>query len=197
MQKNKKKISVLFVREDSIYKSMNLDCWDIKRDARNWNEGCPLIAHPPCRAWGRLSHFAKPRPDEKELAIYSINLIRKYGGVLEHPAASKLWKEMNLPKGNEIDKFGGFSLCINQSWFGHKAEKRTLLYICGCCKEDLPIVPLKFDAIEFVIETSIKKGSSGFRKSVTKKEREATPVELAKWLVEVAEKCTKNNIHDI
>ena len=114
---------------------MGLDCWDIERNALNWAGGNPIVAHPPCRAWGQLSHFAKPREGEKELAIYSINQIRKYGGVLEHPRASKLWKEMNLPTGSQVDEFGGYTLCINQSWFGHRAEKKTLLYICGCPKK--------------------------------------------------------------
>lgn len=78
-------ISVLFVRKDSVYKTLGVDCWDIERDATNWPGGNPLIAHPPCRAWGKLSGFAKPREGEKELAINSIELIRKWGGGIRTP----------------------------------------------------------------------------------------------------------------
>ncbi len=183
-------ISVLYTRADSIYKQLGVDCWDMERDARKWPGGNPIVAHPPCRAWGQLSHFAKPRPDEKELAISAVKQIRKYGGVLEHPRASKLWKEMNLPMPGEVDEYGGYSICVNQSWWGHKAEKKTLLYIVGCKIGGLPPIPISFNAIEYTVGSK-KKKKSGRRtkKEITKKEREATPVEFAKWLIEVANKC--------
>ena len=96
------KISALFVRKDSIYKTLGLDCWDIDRDGRRWPGGNPCIAHPPCRAWGQLSHMANPREGEKDLAIFAVNRIRMYGGVLEHPRASRLWPCLNLPVGDEV-----------------------------------------------------------------------------------------------
>lgn len=183
-------VSVLFARQDSIYKTLNVDVWDIDRDARNYSGLGPVICHPPCRAWGQLAHMAKPRPDEKELAIYSINKIRQVGGVLEHPRASKLWPTMNLPKPGEIDLYGGFSILINQSWFGHLAEKSTLLYICGLSKNDLPQIPIKFDAITHTVSSKIKKKSGRrIKKELSKKQREETPIDLAKWLIEVASKC--------
>ena len=62
-------VAVLFARADSNYKQLpECDVWDAERDARKWPGGCPVVAHPPCRAWGRLRHFAKPRDDEKDLA---------------------------------------------------------------------------------------------------------------------------------
>jgi hypothetical protein len=79
-------VAVLFAREDSIYKTMpNVDVWDAARNALNWQGGCPVIAHPPCRAWGRLRHFAKPVDGEKDLARWAVAQVRKWGGVLEHP----------------------------------------------------------------------------------------------------------------
>src|ERR1700732_1019228 len=96
-------ISALFVRSDSIYYDLGLDCWDIVRDARNWPGGNPCIAHPPCRAWGSFSWNAKPRPDEKHLAITAVAMVRANGGVLEHPRASKLWSAAGLPLSDEKD----------------------------------------------------------------------------------------------
>lgn len=183
-------VSALFVRTDSIYKSLEIDCWDIERDARLWPGGNPIIAHPPCRAWGKLKAFAKPRPDERQLAIWSIEQIRKYGGVLEHPRHSSLWKEMNLPTGKQIDQFGGFSICVNQFWWGHLAEKKTLLYICGVKPHNIPKIPLRFDLIEYVVTTSKKKNG---KKEISKKMREATPIEFAKWLIELASRCVVSN----
>lgn len=104
-----RQVAALFVRADSIYKDMpGVDAWDAERDARTWPGGCPVVAHPPCRAWGRLRQFAKPRADEKELALFALQQIRKFGGVLEHPAESSLWNEAFLPKPGEFpDERGG------------------------------------------------------------------------------------------
>ena len=64
-------IAVLFARNDSRYKQLEgYDVYDIDRDARNYNGTNPVIAHPPCRAWGRLSHMANPRPDEKDFTLH-------------------------------------------------------------------------------------------------------------------------------
>lgn len=180
------KVSALFVRQDSIYKQLGVDCWDIDRDARNWPGGNPLIAHPPCRAWGRFRAFANPRPDEKQLAITAIDLIRKWGGVLEHPAASSLWKCVGLPlPGENADQWGGWSLSVDQFWFGHKARKRTWLYIVGVSPGKIPAYPLKMDAIEYVVN-----GDKGTRwkKEITRKEREHTPPAFAEFLIELCEK---------
>lgn len=183
-------ISVLYTRVDSIYKTLGVDCWDIERDARKWPGGNPIVAHPPCRAWGQLAHMAKPRPDEKLLAISAVNEIRKNGGVLEHPRKSKLWAEMNLPQPGKTDEYGGYTICVNQSWWGHKAEKQTFLYIVGCDRNELPPIPISFSAIEYTVSSKIKKKSGRrIKKEITKKEREETPIELAKWLIEVAKKC--------
>jgi hypothetical protein len=135
--------------------------------------------------------MAKPRPDEKELAIYSINKIREVGGVLEHPRASKLWPTMSLPKPGEIDEFGGFSLCVNQHWWGHKAEKKTMLYICGIDKKDLPFIPINFDRIDFTVTSSIRKSSGRLKGRLGKKDNEGTPINFAKFLIGIASKCNK------
>lgn len=74
-------VAVLFARKDSIYKTIpGCDVYDTDRDARNYDGPYSIVAHPPCRAWSQLSHFAKPRPDEKELARFAVRQIRKYGG---------------------------------------------------------------------------------------------------------------------
>lgn len=182
------KVSALFVRKDSVYKALGVDCWDIDRDARNWPGGNPVIAHPPCRAWASLRGQAKPREGEKDLAIISVQWIRKWGGVLEHPRTSKLWMEASLPAPGRYDEFGGYTLLVNQSWWGHKAEKKTFLYIVGCRQKDLPPIPIRFDAIQYTVASKIKKKSGRrTKKEITKKEREETPIAFAKFLIQIAE----------
>lgn len=190
-----RQVAVLFARTDSIYKTMpGCDVWDIERDARKWPGGAPVLAHPPCRAWGRLRGFAKPRAGEKELALWAVEQVRRHGGVLEHPEGSTLWAEAELPGPGCTDEFGGFTFPVAQSWFGHRAEKMTLLYIVGCRPQELPSLPTRLGESTHVIAqhrtlkdgSRLRKGMPGWRPEVTKAEREHTPPQLAEWLVEVA-----------
>jgi len=187
-------VAVLFARADSNYKAMaGCDVWDAERDARRWPGGAPVVAHPPCRAWGALRHRAKPREDEKALAFFAVAQVRQFGGVLEHPAHSTLWPAAGLPQPGERDEFGGWTLPISQSWWGHRAEKATWLYIVGCAPADLPPMPMVLGEASHVITTGhgLRKGMPQWRPSVTKAEREHTPPALAEWLRELARRCRR------
>lgn len=185
-------VSVLFVRADSIYHSMPVDAWDATRDATKYQGPASIVAHPPCRAWGGLRANAKPRPGEKDLGPWAVEQVRKWGGVLEHPRASSLWPHCNLPRpGQSPDEFGGFSLDVDQHWWGHRAQKRTWLYVCGCRLADVPPMPITLTKAPCVITNThgLRAGMPGYRKEVTKREREATPPAFAEWLVALAAKC--------
>ena len=56
-----------------------------------FKENYPVICHPPCRAWGRLSHMANPRPDEKDLAWFALS--QWFGVILtsRFPTPSDTW----------------------------------------------------------------------------------------------------------
>lgn len=191
-------VSVLFARSDSFYKTINeCDVWDKERDATKFTGKNPVVVHPPCRAWGQLRKLANPLPGEKELALFAVDAVRKNGGVLEHPKKSTLWPAAGLPLPGERDQFGGWTLPIFQSWWGHKAEKATLLYIVGCEPSNIPDLPLLLGEAAFVCGspgrrsdgTRLHKGDLGWRPEITKAEREHTPPALAMWLVELAAKC--------
>ncbi len=180
-------IAVLFARKDSVYKDFpECDVWDEQRDARRWPGGAPVVAHPPCAQWSRLYRFARPDPIQKALAPWAIEQVRKYGGVLEHPYASRLWKELDLPLGSKRDEWGGFTVAIPQWWFGHPANKATWFYIVGCKPEDLPAVPLKLGQADLCVTTS--RGNRG-TKEMKKSERTRTYLPMAQWLVDVAKLC--------
>jgi len=182
-------ITVLFARCDSDYKHLGCDVWDIERDARNYRGDAPVVAHPPCRAWGRLRTFAKPRPDEKELALFAVDVVRRVGGVLEHPAYSSLWPAAGLPRpGCAPDRFGGWTLPVVQFWFGHRAMKATWLYIVGVSPAGVPRIPLLLGDSPCVIAQNCKRKRPR-RPEVTDREREATPPEFARWLLELASRC--------
>jgi hypothetical protein len=177
-------VSVLFARTDSIYKTIeNMDVWDAERDARRWLGGNSCIAHPPCRAWGRLRHFARPRSDEKELAIWAVAKVRENGGVLEHPFTSTLWHEARLPQPGRFDSWGGWTLPVLQQWFGHRAEKATLLYIVGCTPQQIPDIPFVLGEATHVVQSRRR---CDYRPHITKPEREHTPLNFAKFLIQIA-----------
>lgn len=184
--------AALFVRADSFYKTMpGVDAWDEARDARRWPGGMPVVAHPPCAQWGMLRQFANVNLDVKALAVQAVQAVRVSGGVLEHPAKSTLWATCGLPApGRAPDAFGGWTAEIRQCDWGHKAEKRTWLYIVGCHPDEIPEMPARGEPTHY-----IKRNSKGYRPSaqslphVTKAEREHTPPALAEWLVELARRC--------
>lgn len=165
-----KQVAALFVRSDSHYSALGCDCFDIHRDALTWAGVVPGIFHPPCRAWGQLSHFAKPRPGERDLALWAVDMCRKFGGVVEHPINSRLWNEIGcLPYGIR-DDFGGVLIPVFQSWWGHRAPKKTGLYICG------PVPQLPSPVCQAV--TTVER--------MCRAERERTPLAFAKFLVDLA-----------
>lgn len=182
-------VAILFARSDSVYKTLpGVDVWDEARDARKWPGGCPVVAHPPCRAWGQLAKWAKPLPHERALAPWAIEQVRTYGGVLEHPNRSKLWPELGLPEPGQQDEFGGWTLPIHQHCWGHRAEKKTRLYIVGCDPWDIPPIPIRLDEPTHTIGLWSGR-KAGHRPDLPKAEREHTPPELAAWLVELAQRC--------
>lgn len=182
-----RQVAVLFARQDSYYKTIpGCDVYDMERDARTYDGPHPVVAHPPCRAWGRLRTFANPRPDERNLARLSVALVREFGGVIEHPAGSTIWTAQRLPRPGERDAFGGWTLAAPQKWWGHKAEKDTWFYIVGCEPGDTPNVPLVLGESSHVVQSRKRQD---YRPHITKAEREHTPEALAVWLVELARRC--------
>ena len=178
-------VAALFVRADSSYKSMRgVDAWDEVRDASRYLGPWPVVAHPPCRGWGRLRHLAKVRPGELALALFAVDRVRRFGGVLEHPASSQLWQAAGLPRPGERDAFGGFTYVVHQSWWGHRAPKATWLYVVGVDPSYFPAVPFHLGL------------SDGRVELMGRAERERTPERFATWLVELARRCGASAVRE-
>ena len=178
----------LFVREDSAYKNrQGWDAYDASRDATSYSEAHPVVCHPPCRSWGRLSHMAhNVREGEAELALFSIDKIRQNGGILEHPSGSRLFGK-HLPDAGETDDYGGFTIEIDQYDFGHVAHKRTKLYICGIDRAELPVLPEKDETIHYC-EKGKRRSIAGNVKGTTRctqYQREYTPEKLIDYFESV------------
>ena len=183
-------VAVLFARADSVYKTLpGCDVYDMERDARIYDGPHPVVAHPPCRAWATLRHHAKPRPDERNLGRLAVALVREFGGVLEHPHRTTLWQAQRLPEAGRMDAYGGFTLVIDQNWWGHRAQKRTRLYVVGCEPRNVPDMPLKLGEATHTVGLWSGRNKQTCRPSVNKSEYESTPPDLAAWLVELARRC--------
>lgn len=179
------KVSVLFARKDSIYKELpNCDVWDIDRNAMLWPGGNSIIAHPPCRLWGRLRKFSNAPESEKDTGRFAVQMVRKWGGVLEHPAGSLLWKDQNLPLPGQFDNYNGYTLAAPQIWWGHKANKSTWFYIVGFSGS--LSIPFTLAYPSHVVKTSKKRNRLPY---LSHSDRERTPIKLAYWLFDLASRC--------
>ena len=181
----------LFVRKDSAYKKRKgWDVYDADRDALSFNETAqPVVCHPPCRAWGKLSHMAhNVREGEAELALWSIDMIRRNGGILEHPNGSKLFGKY-LPDVGEVDEFGGFTILIDQYDFGHVAHKKTKLYICGIDRSELPELPPEDKTLHYCEKGKLRSicGNVKGTTRCTQYQREYTPEKLIDFFEKVVD----------
>ena len=165
-------VAALFVRKISHYKAMpGVDAFDIDRDALTWRGGSPGVFHPPCRGWGRLRGQSKHSAAELDLGRWSMVMCRRFGGVVEHPACSGLWAASGCLSYGLRDCYGGVLIPVMQGWFGHRAPKRTSLYLVG-----VPVPELPFSEVDSVGRVAY----------MGRAERERTPEKFAQWLVELA-----------
>lgn len=138
------KIAALFVETNGCYFGLpNVEPWGRERDARNYDGPHPVVAHPPCKRWGRFFHGSTRKPHQFRLGAdqgtfyAALWAVRTFGGVLEHPADSKAWAWFNLTsplrKGGWIaaDDLGGFTCYVEQGFYGHFSRKPTWLYAVG------------------------------------------------------------------
>jgi hypothetical protein len=142
-------VAVLCCSGRSIYKHLpEVLAYDSQRDARTFTGGIPVVAHPPCRCWSKfLSHQAKP-PDaraEMDLGRWCVDQVIRHGGVLEHPAHSKLWAACGLPKPGDWQDPFLYTMFVEQGWFGFPGRKRTWVLVSGVPKRELPVIPFRFE----------------------------------------------------
>lgn len=168
------RVAALYVHPHGPYASMpGVDPWGEDRDASTWWGPDPVVAHPPCGPWGVYRHSCNQRAD---LAVRAVEQVRAFGGVLEHPAGSRLWLARELPEpGQPPDRWVGWSMLIRQSWWGHAAPKATWIYIVGTSTPP-PVPPPVPDP-------------GGRVEGMQRDDMELTPLALALWLVSLARSC--------
>ena len=160
-----------------------MDAWDRARDARSYPGPWPVVAHPPCGPWGGLRHQSKHQ--DPALAVQAVAAVRRWGGVLEHPSHSALWAHQGLPRPGSMfrDAWGGWSLQVDQVWFGHPARKRTWLYLVGVEPEEVTL-----EGVDKSRRPTHTVGGDGVaRPNLWSEASRLTTWEFAEWLLRIAE----------
>lgn len=193
-------VAALYVQARGVYADIpGVEPWGLPdRDARTYMGPHPVVAHPPCAAWGR---YAKVKPGSRAKGpqlgedggcfLAAQDDVEAYGGVLEHPKDSKAWPcggvlgdtSRALPKpppgGGWLQHKRGWVCEVEQGHYGHMARKPTWLYYVGPQPPDLIWGPSDPPAI-----------GSGARRgnleSMSKLQRAATPRSFADLLVSLA-----------
>lgn len=137
-------VAALYVETGGSYYGLpGVDPWDEARDARKYAGPHPVVAHPPCQRWGRFWHGSTRKPHQFNLGDdggcfeSALAAVRRWGGVLEHPADSRAWSHygLNRPKRGEgwapADWQGGWTCYVEQGHYGHSSRKPTWLYAFG------------------------------------------------------------------
>lgn len=178
MPKRLVKVAVLCASGRSIYHHLPaVEVFDRARDACQFAGPEPVVAHPPCRLWSRtLSHCAKSldAEAEKELGRFCVRKVLQNGGVLEQPAHSALFADMNLPMPNQPAHPFLFTLYVEQGWFGYPLRKPTWILVSGVPMRDIPPVPM-----------SLAEPKLSFNQ-LTHFQKSRTVTALALWLCQIA-----------
>jgi len=141
-------VAALFVETNGIYFGLpDVDPWDEKRDATKYAGPWSVVAHPPCTRWCRLAGLVEARwgykrGDDGGLFASALASVRRWGGVLEHPAYTDAFMAYGLPApawiGWQRTLCGGWVAHVEQGRYGHLAKKATWLYAYGIDAEHLP-----------------------------------------------------------
>jgi hypothetical protein len=116
---------------------------------------------------------------------------------LEHPEGSHAWRWFQLttpPRDGgwvKADWLGGWTCCVEQGWYGHRARKATWLYAHGV---DVPSLdwgsaPGDFIRLEDGYHSKEERAravKTGACQRLSKRQRAATPIEFRDLLLSIA-----------
>lgn len=192
-------IAALYVQPGGVYYGLpHVEPWGLpERDARDYAGPWPVVAHPPCSRWCRLAglvdaRWGHKRGDDGGCFAAALAAVRRWGGVLEHPAYTDAWAAHDLtapPRSGGwtvADWEGGWACHVEQGQYGHKAKKATWLYAVGC---DLPSLRWGsiLDSIPHAYVSWCRNRTSDTRIRVGKRAASATPTAFRDVLIAMAE----------
>ena len=193
-------IAALYVQTGGIYFGLpDVDPWDEHRNAMLYDGPWPVVAHPPCTRWCMLApgietRFGYKVGDDGGTFASALAAVRKFGGVLEHPAHSIAWSAHDLPVPTQASGWttsfldGGATTYVEQKRYGHFVRKATWLYAYG-----VDLVPLRWGrdnamgefawgSYLYEPEDSPRRG----RKRMSARIQNHTPIEFRDELIAIA-----------
>jgi hypothetical protein len=198
-------IAALYVETGGCYCGLpSVDPWDITRDARLYPGPFPVVAHPPCERWGRFAEGSMTRKvhkagDDGGCFASALASLRRWGGVLEHPAQSKAWAAHGIPRPPKegwlrIGYSDEWTCHVEQGHYGHKARKATWLLYVGPKPPELKWghsgqrLPAPTES-----RTSYEKARRcGVVANMCSKHRQRTPLEFRDLLLSLANNCNEH-----
>lgn len=205
-------VAALFVATDGPYFGVpGVDPWDVARDARTYGGPFAVVAHPPCERWGRYwsggpsARVRREKGDDGGCFAAAIAAVRAFGGVLEHPEASHAWRAFGLlppPKSGGWFPAGdlrGYTCCVEQGHYGHRARKATWLYAVGCELPELTWGPSAGERLDEGFHSKAERDAARAagvkpRKRLSTAENIATPAAFRDLLIGLARSCAQRRI---
>lgn len=197
-------IAALFVATNGCYFGLpDVDPWDAARDARLYAGPHPVVAHPPCSVWCQLAHINQKRyghrvGDDGGCFSSALSSVRRFGGVLEHPAKSYAWAHHGLVRperigwsrdglwsdyGSDAKSRSGWVCEVSQAAYGHRARKATWLYCVGA-KSPEPLNWLRPKPTSTV--SYLTNHGGGDLPRLSKNQAQATPPQFRDLLISIA-----------
>lgn len=189
--------AALFVQQYGCYAGLpHVDAWPENRDARRYAGPLPVVAHPPCQLWGAMANvnYARwggehNRPGNDGGCFSSaLDSVRKFGGVLEHPAKTRAFAAHGIPKPSGIGwQHVGLHEWVCEVWqsaYGHRANKATWLYYYGTN----PPHELRWERPIGTHQIGFhdQRGKAANKPTLGKREANATPIEFRDELLRLA-----------
>ena len=189
-------VAALFVETGGCYFGLDgIDPWDIGRDARTYAGPHPVVAHPPCDRWCQMApvnqaRYGHPIGADGGCFAAALDAVRKWGGILEHPALTLAWAKFDLPRpipGGWTKTFcGGWVAQVEQRHYGHRARKATWLYAFGT--EPISLEWKRPPAPEAWISADRPRAELAAMgiSQLSKREAKATPADFRDLLIAIA-----------
>lgn len=188
-------IAALYVQTGGCYFGLpDVDPWDEARDARKYAGPWPVVAHPPCDRWHLLSAVNHKRwgfkiNEDGGCFASALAAVRKWGGVLEHPAQSRAFRFHGIPhptsRGWQRTMDGDWITEIDQAAYGHRARKTTWLIYSGA---NPPHALLRWRRTTGTHQVGIcdQRGIDRNKPALSRTEASATPIEFRDMLISLA-----------
>lgn len=114
------RVAVLWTERRSPYWKLypSVELYGLGRNALTYAGPYPVICHPPCGPWGKYKAVSH---ESRLHGAAAIAIVHKFGGVIEQPLGSTLFREMG--DGRTVER-------VNQLDYGHASLKPTILYWC-------------------------------------------------------------------